>query len=69
VIGYIGMTGSTTGPHVCYRFWKNGKQVDALKEKITKSDPLPEKYKPAYMNHIKPLKAELDSLAFPAVKK
>jgi murein DD-endopeptidase len=69
IIGYIGMTGSTTGPHVCYRFWKNGKQVDALKEKITKSDPLPEKYKPAYMNHIKPLKAELDSLAFPAVKK
>lgn len=69
VIGYIGMTGSTTGPHVCYRFWKNGKQVDALKEKITKSDPLPEKYKPAYMKHIKPLKAELDSLAFPAVKK
>lgn len=64
VIGYIGMTGSTTGPHVCYRFWKDGIQVDALKQKITKSDPLPEKLKPAYMEHIKPLKIELDSLGF-----
>ena len=27
-IGRVGMTGYTSGPHVCYRFWKNGKQVD-----------------------------------------
>lgn len=26
-IGYVGSTGLATGPHVCYRFWKNGKQV------------------------------------------
>ncbi len=64
IIGYIGMTGSTTGPHVCYRFWKDGVQVDALKQKITKSDPMPEKLKPAYMEHIKPLKVQLDSLGF-----
>ena len=25
VIGWVGMTGNTGGPHVCYRFWKNGK--------------------------------------------
>lgn len=39
IIGYVGSTGLATGPHVCYRFWKNGKQVDPLKEKntITKS--------------------------------
>jgi len=63
------MTGSTTGPHVCYRFWKDGVQVDALKQKITKSDPMPEKLKPAYMEHIKPLKVQLDSLGFGTVKK
>ena len=28
VIGWVGMTGNTSGPHVCYRFWKNGRQVD-----------------------------------------
>ncbi|HOY42179.1 MAG TPA: M23 family metallopeptidase, partial [Chitinophagales bacterium] len=34
VIGYVGSTGLATGPHVCYRFWKKGVQVDPLKEKL-----------------------------------
>ena len=34
VIGYVGSTGLATGPHVCFRFWKNNKQVDFLKEKL-----------------------------------
>jgi murein DD-endopeptidase MepM/ murein hydrolase activator NlpD len=29
-----------TGPHLCFRFWKNGKQEDWLKEKIPPSDPI-----------------------------
>ncbi len=32
IIGYAGMTGAATGPHVCFRFWMNGKQVDHTKE-------------------------------------
>jgi murein DD-endopeptidase MepM/ murein hydrolase activator NlpD len=28
IIGYVGQTGLATGPHVCYRFWKNGEQVN-----------------------------------------
>ena len=32
VIGYVGQTGLATGPHVCFRFWKHGKQVDHLRE-------------------------------------
>ena len=32
VIGYVGSTGLATGPHVCFRFWKNGQQVDHLRE-------------------------------------
>ncbi len=27
-IGLVGSSGLATGPHVCYRFWKNGIQVD-----------------------------------------
>ncbi|MFO8068324.1 MAG: peptidoglycan DD-metalloendopeptidase family protein [Bacteroidales bacterium] len=44
VIGYVGMTGYATGPHVCFRFWKNGKQVDHLREEFPSADPLPEEY-------------------------
>lgn len=32
VIGFVGSTGRSTGPHVCFRYWKNGEQVDHRKE-------------------------------------
>lgn len=31
-IGYVGSTGLASGPHVCFRFWKNGVQVDPYKQ-------------------------------------
>ena len=40
VIGYVGQTGLATGPHVCFRFWKHGKQVDHLREDFPPSDPI-----------------------------
>ena len=40
VIGYVGSTGLATGPHVCYRFWKNGMQVDPLNEDLPSSNPV-----------------------------
>ena len=48
VIGYVGSTGLATGPHLCYRFWKNGRQVDPLKEEMPSSDPVEERYLAAY---------------------
>jgi len=42
IIGYVGSTGLATGNHVCYRFWKNGVQVDALKVYIPPSEPISE---------------------------
>jgi len=65
VIGYIGMTGSTTGPHVCYRFWKNGKQVDALREKLPAAKPMADSIKPHFFEFIKPLKEQLDAIKYP----
>jgi murein DD-endopeptidase MepM/ murein hydrolase activator NlpD len=63
VIGRVGSTGLATGPHVCYRFWKNGAQVDALKLKLPNSEPMNAKFKPRYFNEITPLKKELDNAA------
>lgn len=45
VIGYVGSTGQATGPHVCYRFWKNGIQVDPYKQKLPPSEPMKEQSK------------------------
>ena len=39
-IGYVGSTGLATGPHLCYRFWKNGVQVDALRVELPPSQPV-----------------------------
>ncbi len=64
VIGYIGMTGNTSGPHVCYRFWKNGKEVDPFKQDLPSSKPLADSLRPAFFNHIAPIKTELDSILF-----
>lgn len=41
VIGYIGMTGLATGPHLHYEFHVNGKHVDPLSHKLPTADPIP----------------------------
>ena len=63
VIGLVGSTGLATGPHVCYRFWKNGVQVDALRLKLPTGEPMTGGNKSRFMNKISPLKFELDSIA------
>jgi len=64
VIGWIGMTGNTGGPHVCYRFWKNGEQVDPFKQDLPASKPLEEALRSDYFEHIAPLKERLDCISF-----
>ena len=49
VIGYVGSTGLATGPHVCYRFWKNNKQVDPYKQKLPPGEPISNTNKEEYM--------------------
>ncbi|MCK5402433.1 MAG: M23 family metallopeptidase, partial [Flavobacteriaceae bacterium] len=52
VIGWVGMTGNTGGPHVCYRFWKNGRQVDPFKQKLPEAEPISESLKLKYLEFI-----------------
>lgn len=39
-IGYVGSTGLATGPHVCFRFWKNGREVDHLRLNLPQPEPI-----------------------------
>ncbi len=64
VIGWIGMTGNTSGPHVCYRFWKNGEQVDPFNEEIPFSKPLPEELQEPYFASQLSVKEKLDCISF-----
>jgi len=63
VIGKVGSTGLATGPHVCYRFWKNGVQVDPFSQKTPNPEPMKAAHKPRYIKLITPLKNELDNIA------
>jgi len=67
VIGYVGMTGNTSGPHVCYRFWKNGVQVDPLKQKLPAAQAMRKEIKPQYLEFIKSLKVDLDAIEYEEV--
>jgi len=62
-IGLVGSTGLATGPHVCYRFWKNGVQVDALRLKLPNGEPMNPRNKERFLRKIEPLKFELDSVS------
>ncbi len=70
VIGYVGATGLATGPHVCYRFWKNGRQIDPYSEEIPPSEPVPDKLQEAYRMHIDSLIPALNAIPIlpPAVE-
>ena len=61
VIGYVGSTGLATGPHVCFRFWKGGQQVDPLKQTLPLPNPLPTGESQAFFKHRDSLKTKLDS--------
>ena len=61
-IGEVGMTGYTSGPHVCYRFWKNGKQVDPLKQKLPEAKPISEELRSKYLAYMEPIKYKLDNI-------
>ena len=64
VIGWVGMTGNTSGPHVCYRFWKNGRQVDPFKQKLPEAKPISNSLKKDYLTGIQEIKIELDCISF-----
>lgn len=62
VIGYVGSTGLATGPHVCFRFWKNGKQVDHRRLSFPPPAPLPAEFMPEFTAERDALTAKMRGL-------
>lgn len=68
VIGYVGSTGLATGPHVCYRFWLNGKQVDALRVELPPAKPVKAEYLDEYEKVKEGMIQQLDSIDVPGLQ-
>lgn len=65
-IGYVGSTGLANGPHLCFRFWKNGVQVDALKVELPPSEPIDPSRLADYLHSKNVMMTRLQRLQKPA---
>ncbi len=65
IIGYVGSTGISTGPHLDYRIWKNGKLVDALSLEMPSSEPIRDEHREEYTEYMEVMMDQLNQLSYP----
>ena len=66
IIGYVGSTGLAKGNHLCYRFWRNGVQIDALKVDLPPSAPISPENESNFNQRKLAMMTQLDAIQFPA---
>ena len=65
LIGYVGSTGTSTGPHLDYRIWKNGTNIDPLKVPQEPAEPISQQNKAQFEQVRDRIIAELNGTATP----
>ncbi len=68
VIGYVGSTGMSTGPHLHYEFHVNGKHRDPLTYDMPKGEPISDEYRDTFMGVVDEFSQRLASIGVPQVE-